>query len=333
MDDRKLLSPLYSGLRNTIPTERLMSTKTPQPPKEEQAAIVRFLGWVNGRLDRAVREKRKVIALLNEQKQAIIHHAITRGPDPSVPLKCSDIPWLNEIPVHWEIVPLKFLCRRIQNGATPPSSEQQYFEEGTIPWFGPSSIGIASELGTPVRHLTSKAFSEGKARLVKGPAILIIVIGATAGKMGLLVGEGATNQQITAFELKNDKMIPHFGFQQLKGSEKWLRSTASTATIPILDSGIVSRLPVAFPPKEEQEAILSAIAQRTKPQSIAISRLEREIVLLSEYRIRLIADVVTGELDVREAAAALTDEPTPDVSDVVDDLMIDPETAEEELAG
>jgi len=64
---------------------------------------VRFLDWANGRLERAIRAKRKVIALLNEQKQAIIHRAVTRGLDPSVPLKPSGIPWLGDIPQHWEV--------------------------------------------------------------------------------------------------------------------------------------------------------------------------------------------------------------------------------------
>ena len=74
------------------------------PPPDEQAAIVRFLDWANGRLERAIRAKRKVIALLNEQKQAIIHRAVTLGLDPSVPLKPSGIPWLGDIPQHWEVV-------------------------------------------------------------------------------------------------------------------------------------------------------------------------------------------------------------------------------------
>ena len=64
---------------------------------------MRFLDWANGRLERAIRAKRKVIALLNEQKQAIIHRAVTRGLDPSVPLKPSGIPWLGDIPQHWEV--------------------------------------------------------------------------------------------------------------------------------------------------------------------------------------------------------------------------------------
>jgi hypothetical protein len=72
---------------------------------------VRFLDWANGRLERAIRAKRKVIALLNEQKQAIIHRAVTRGLDPSVPLKPSGIPWLGDIPQHWEVRRLVLLRR------------------------------------------------------------------------------------------------------------------------------------------------------------------------------------------------------------------------------
>ena len=91
----------------------------PLPPPDEQAAIVRFLDWANGRLDRAIRAKRKVIALLGEQKQAIIHRAVTRSLDPSVPLKPSGIPWLGDIPQHWEVRRLKVLVHQIDQGVSP----------------------------------------------------------------------------------------------------------------------------------------------------------------------------------------------------------------------
>jgi len=328
------LTLFVTGIREgqNIDYERLSRAYMPLPPEEEQVAIGRFLDWANGRLERAIRAKRKVIALLNEQKQAIIHRAVTRGLDPFVPLKPSGIPWLGDIPQHWEVRPLKFLCRRIQNGATPSTSEQRYYQNGNVPWFGPSSISASSELGTPVRHLTRSAFDDGKARLISGPAVLIIVIGATAGKMSLLLGEGATNQQITAFELKWDRIAPQFGMQQLRTSERWLKSTASTATIPILDSGIVNRLPLAFPPIGEQECILSALSKETLPLTTAISRLEREIGLLREYRTRLVADVVTGKLDVREAAARLPEEALPDTAEEPADGLDETEAADEEAA-
>lgn len=96
---------------------------SPIPSPEEQEAIVRFLDHAHGRIDRAIRAKRKVIALLNEQKQAIIHKAVTRGLNPDVPLKPSGIPWLGDIPAHWEVKRIKYLLREIDNrsstGAEP----------------------------------------------------------------------------------------------------------------------------------------------------------------------------------------------------------------------
>ena len=77
MDDRKLLSPIYSGLRNTIPTSRFLGVKTPVPPHSEQIAIVRFLDHADRRIRRYIRAKQKLIALLEEQKRAIIHRAVT----------------------------------------------------------------------------------------------------------------------------------------------------------------------------------------------------------------------------------------------------------------
>jgi hypothetical protein len=106
----------------------IQGVSIPLPPPTEQAAIVRFLDWANGRLERAIRAKRKVIALLTEQKQAIIHRAVTRGLDPSVPHKPSGIPWLGDIPQHWGVLRAKYLYREVDersaDGAQVYSPEQ-----------------------------------------------------------------------------------------------------------------------------------------------------------------------------------------------------------------
>ena len=106
---------------------------------------MRFLDWANGRLERAIRAKRKVIALLNEQKQAIIHRAVTRGLDPSVPLKPSGIPWLGDIPQHWEVLAPRRLVatgRRITYGIVQPGDPYpkggrfMVREQGLFVWLG-----------------------------------------------------------------------------------------------------------------------------------------------------------------------------------------------------
>jgi type I restriction enzyme, S subunit len=114
IDEGKLMKPYYTGLRKTIQRGVFASLKAPVPPPAEQAAIVRFLDHWNGRLEKAIRSKRRVIALLQEQKQAIIHRAVTRGLDPNVKLKDSGIPWLGEIPVHWEVQELNNALEKFQ---------------------------------------------------------------------------------------------------------------------------------------------------------------------------------------------------------------------------
>lgn len=278
------------------------------PPLDEQRAIVRYLDYVDRRIRRYVSAKRRLIAVLEEEKQAIISRAVTRGLDLNVRLKPSGVEWLGDVPEHWEVVGLKFLSRRIQNGSTPPTVEMGYYENGSIPWYGPSSCTQNRQLGAPVRYLTEDAFSTGSARLIHGPALLVVVIGATAGRMALLVRDGSTNQQITSFELNTKMAEPRFILEQAGCAEHWLRATASTATIPIINSGVVSRLSIAVPPLSEQQKIVEYLNEATFDIETSIVYTRRQIELVQEYRTRLIADVVTGKVDVREAAARLPEE-------------------------
>ena len=319
------------------------SQPVPLPPLAEQAAIVRFLDHADRRIRRYIRAKQKLIKLLEEQKQAIIHQAVTgridvRTGQPYPAYKDSGVEWLGEVPEHWDVLPLKFLSKRIQNGATPPTSEATFYDNGVVPWYGPSSCAQGENVGAPVRYLAQAAFTAGRARLINHPALLVVVIGATAGRMAVLLHDGATNQQITSYELKTKNVFPRFLLHQLRGAERWLRSTASTATIPILDGNVVSRLSVAVPSVTEQESIVGYTDEDTAGLAGLIDRARREISLLHEYRTRLIADVVTGKLDVREATARLPDEgdePLPDAADdesapddPADDLDAMPQEAE-----
>ena len=284
--------------------------KLPFPLFPEQRAIVRFLDHADRRIQRYIRAKERLIELLEEQKQAIIHQAVSgqidvRTGQPYPAYKDSGVEWLGEVPEHWEVAPLKWLSIRSQNGATPPTSEPMFFENGTVPWYGPSSCGTAEEVGRAVRRLNPTAFSRGVARIVHGPAILFVVIGATAGRMALMLGEGSTNQQITAFELDSRLVRPRFILRQVRQAENWLRSTASSATIPILASNVVDRLECAVPPLAEQDSINQCLRSRIELIDQSSACAGHQINLLHECRTRLIADVVTGKLDVREAAASL----------------------------
>ena len=309
-----------------ISTSRLGSTFGILPPPAEQAAIVRFLDWVNGRLERSIRAKRKVIALLNEQKQVIIHRAITRGLDPSVPLKPAGIPWLGDIPQHWEVTRSKRLFTSRSDLALPDdvqlSATQAY---GVIPQsefeekVGRRVVKILMHLEKR-RHVEKDDFVISM-RSFQGGLERAWASGAIRSSYVVLKAEHGCNTDFFAYLFKSRGYI---GAIQATGG--FIRDGQD------LNFSNFCRVDLPLVPPDEQTAIAAFIADSTVNMDATTSRLEREIELLREYRTRLIADVVTGKLDVREAATRLPDEAVPQTADDESDLSIDPETAGEEAA-
>lgn len=305
MDDRKLLSPLYSGLRNTIPAARFLGTKTPQPPLAEQYAIVRFVTWANGRLERAMLAKRKVIALLNEQKQAIVHRAVTRGLNRDVPLKPSGVPWLGDIPQHWQVRKLRTLFR-LHGSGTTPSGEHYY--GGLTNWVMSGDLNDAVVYSTK-RSVREEALQTYSTLQLYPPGSLVVAMyGATIGKTGILGAPACTNQAccVLAHPADNAKVL--FVQFVVQTAKSHLLREAYGGGQPNINAQVVRSLRIGLPPVDEQVQILRFIEDSTSKFADAISRLRREIALLREYGTRLVADVVTGKLDVREAADKLPDD-------------------------
>lgn len=303
LDDRKLLSPLYSGLRNTIPAERFLGTKTPQPSPDEQAAIVRFLDWANGRLERAIRAKRKVIALLGEQKQVIIHRAVTRGLDASVPLKPSGILWLGDIPQHWEVRRIKYLLREVDerssSGSEPLLSMRMHR----------GLVLFADHFTRPPQAATLVGF-----KIARPGQFVVNRMQAGNGVIFSSALTGLVSPDYAVFDPIGDANVDFLGelFRSRNVRAKFRAESkglgTGTSGFLRLYNDRLGAIHVALPPREEQEAILAELAGELSGVNTAISRLELEIELLREYRTRLVADVVTGRLDVREAAVHLPNE-------------------------
>lgn len=311
----------------------IQSIAIPLPPPAEQAAIVRFLDWANGRLERAIRAKRKVIALLGEQKQAIIHRAVTRGLDPSVPLKPSGIPWLGDIPQHWEVRRLKFVASKIVDclHATP-----RYTESGSHPAIRTADISPGIVHLSNAKRISSADYVRWIARLepVEGD----ILYSREGERFGIAACVPPGVQLCISQRMMVFRIAPNHCSQFVVG----LLNSRSTygqalqdvtgATAPHVNISTIRNYSLALPARQEQEAIVLHIKLETKPINTTISRLEREIELLREYRARLVADVVTGKLDVREAASRLPIEAPLDISEDDTDPSVDPEAADEEVA-
>jgi len=283
---------------------------TPLPPPDEQAAIVRFLDWANGRLERAIRAKRKVIALLNEQKQAIIHRAVTRGLDPSVPLKPSGSPWLNEIPTHWDMRPLKGICA-IQSGITLGKDYGRQTVRA-YPYLRVANVQAGYTKLLVIKTIRVPASEASRTMLKSGDVLL--TEGGDADKLG----RGCVwNAEIApclhqnhVFSIRADRrhLVPHFlaALTTTNYARAYFQATAKqTTNLAATNKSKIGLFPVVLPLIDEQKLILSAIDETTSPIVRVARQHEREIELLREYRTRLVADVVTGKLDVREAAARL----------------------------
>ena len=311
------------------------------PPREEQNAIVRFLDWANGRLERAIRAKRKMIVLLNEQKKAIIHHAVTRGLDPNVRLKPSGIPWLGDIPVHWDVWRVSRFAR-VGNGSTPSRSMPAYWNGGTYPWLNSSQVNRGF-IDSADQFVTPAALRECHLPRIRAGSVLVAITGQgkTRGMAAVLRFEATINQHIAFITPRTGAVSPEFLHLAFTGAYRTLRALSedSGSTKGALTCEDLKRFKIALPPQQEQAALVDHIHSQTQTLDTTVNRTEREIFLLREYRTRLIADVVTGKLDVREAAATLPDEAedmevldiaeeVEGAEDTTDNVALDDETVE-----
>ena len=260
------------------------------PPLSEQAAIVRFLDHADRRIRRYIRAKQKLITLLEEQKQAIIHQAVTgqvdaRTGQPYPTYKPSGVEWLGHVPEHWEVRRIKTLCSmKSGDGITTMSIEPT----GGYPVYG----------GNGLRGYTSNYTHDGNFALIGRQ-------GALCGNVHIARGQFWASEHAVVVTIHSDHVLEWFG--AILGVMN-LNQYSIAAAQPGLAVERVLNLWVPVPPSEEQAVIATDIEQQTAYIDVTVNRDHRQISFLREYRTRLITDVVTGKLDVRETAAGLPDE-------------------------
>lgn len=302
----------------------------PIPPVEEQAAIMRFLDWANTRLERTIRAKRKTIALLSEQKRVIVQRLVACGNDPKTSFKPSGIPWLGDIPSHWTTVRLKHTISRIEQGWSPQCDAQP---AGENEW-GVLKVGCVNKdsfRGTQNKRLPSTLEPDTRLEIVDGD--ILVSRANTTELLGLAaLAESPRKRLILCdklfrFRARADSFDPKYLVLLLRSNPSRAQIESSTSgassSMQNIGQGVLKNLWVAVPPVSEQINIAMQIEADTQPLTAAIGRLEREIDLLREYGTRLVTEVVTGALDVRDAAGRLpaeaTDEPALEPSDEMDE--------------
>lgn len=308
-----------TGIRSSrlrLYPDKFLDIAFPCPPREEQERMVAFLRAKDVQVRRLISNKRRLIGLLNEQKQAIINRAVTRGLNPDAPMKPTGIDWMPEVPAHWEVKRLKTLVRNVTEQTNSLREGETYIAlEHVKSWTGeitPPGDDIAFD--SQVKRFAANDVLFGKLR----PYLAKVT---RPEQPGVCVGEFLV--------LRPTEEAPMAEFLEVKLRSKTIIDIVNSSTfgakMPRAEWGFIGNLRFAFPPNDKEQAeILASISAETSTLSNAISRTENEITLISEYRERLIADVVTGKLDVRHIEiAAPVDEPIADEDDALDDVLED----------
>lgn len=278
------------------------------PPKEEQEAIVRFLAHANQKIDGFIRAKRKLIGLLNEQKQAIIHQAITRGLDPSVRIESTGNRWFPKLPQGWEVVTMR---RVIHSAIDGPHFSPKYLRSG-VPFLSARNIRPDRWLLENAKFISETDYKEFCRRVRPEKGDVLFTKGGTTGVAKVVDLDFPFQVWVHIAVLKLDRALvtPEFLALCLNSPRCYEQSQLFTrgATNQDLGLGRMKQIELPLPPSlGEQNGIVTSVTEKMATFSNAITRTEREIALMQEYRTRLIADLVTGRLDVREAASKLTE--------------------------
>ena len=306
LDNGKLLKPLYSGLRKVITKSTFLSATIPLPPLPEQAAIARYLDYVDRRIRQYVDAKRKLIALLEEEKRAIVNQAVTRGLDPNVRLKPSDVEWLGDVPEHWEVRRLSQVSGILRGKFTHRPRNDPSLYDGPYPFIQTGDVAGASKM---IMRYGQTLNEQGLAVSTMFPTgTLVMTIAANIGDVAILSFDACFPDSVVGFVPSKNVYRDHLYYLFRAMKREFLRE-APVNTQGNLNVDRIGSRKVAIPPLFEQADIVKHLDRATSDTDAAIARARRQIELLQEYRTKLIADVVTGKLDVRDAAEQLPDEP------------------------
>jgi type I restriction enzyme S subunit len=288
----ELLKLCVTGIREgqNIDYSMLRDSDIPLPPKEEQDQIVRYLDSKLAKINKYIKNKKKLIELLKEQKQAIINQAVTKGLDPNAKMKPSGIEWLGEIPEGWEVRRLKTVVRNIANTTTKKENDEIYIGlENVASWSG-RIINVSIE---GVFDSQAKKFNENN--------ILFGKLRPYLAKVTMPCQSGVCSGEFLVLEKLNDNVLDKYveHFLRSKRVIDLISRSTHGAKMPRAEWKFIGNIKMGFPPLREQQKITAYINRKIHAIDKTIERINTEIDLITEYRTSLISNVVTGKVDVR----------------------------------
>ena len=272
------------------------------PTTAEQTQIARFLDHETARIDALIEEQQRLIELLKEKRQAVISHAVTKGLDPTVPMKDSGVEWLGEVPAHWSVSPLKFLVDEKVAGPYGASLTKAMYTDSGYRVYGQQQV-ISDDFSIGDYYISEEKFSEMQRYVVFPGDVLISVMG-TIGRVSVVpvgVEVGIINPRLVRYKFAQRKVVPEFVkilLMSLRYQSR-LREESQGSTMEGLNMAILGDLPLVLPSLDEQLSIVAFVEAYDFAFNELVGQAESAVGLLQERRSALISAAVTGKIDVR----------------------------------
>jgi type I restriction enzyme S subunit len=275
----------------------------PVPPRAEQVAIAAFLDRETGKIDAMIEEQRRLIQLLKEKRQAVISHVVTKGLDPNAKMKPSGTIWIDDVPRHWSVVPLKHLADSIKAGPFGSAlTKDMYVSEG-YRVYGQEQV-IPGDFTVGDYYIPALKFQELRQYAVATDDLLISCVG-TFGKIAVVpdgVEPGIINPRL--IRLRPSKaVLPRYLEHVLRSSVTFEQFSAQSrgGTMDVINIETLNGVSVAVPPLHEQSEIVARLDHQLAEADTLIEGVLNAVTLIQERRSALISAAVTGKIDVQQA--------------------------------
>lgn len=295
------------GTQLNLNTDTVGEIVIPIPSKSEMADVVAFIDRKTAEIEQLIVRKEKLITLYEEEKSAIINHAVTKGLDPKVITKPSGIEWLGDIPEHWEVKRLKYFVSKVGSGVTPKGGASVYQLDG-IPLLRSQNIHFNGLRLDDVAYITQEIHDDMENSKVLSGDVLLNITGASIGRCYFTddtLGEANVNQHVCIIRpepVVSTKYLFYLLRSDVGQNQIDIEQTGSGREGLNFESLKNFFLPVAN--YSEQTNIVAYIETECSRLDTIIDKFKKQINLLKEYRTTLISEVVTGKIDVRDEVAA-----------------------------
>ena len=291
---------IEGSTRDKLTQDKMGSILLPRPPHALQSAISDYLDLETARLDALVTAKERMLGLLAEKRRALITRAVTRGLDPSAPLRDSGIPWLSEIPAHWEIRRLRFASPQITVGIVVTPAK--YYEPFGVPCLRSLNVRATGLTDSDLVYISEESNAlHSKSRVYLGDLVAV-----RSGQPGTTAVVDRRFDGANCIDLIIIRRSPSFvspfmaHFLNSEPAKVQFLSGSGGAIQQHFNVETAADIVVPLPPLHEQRAIVDRLASQCVRLDAIADATVRTISLLKERRAALIAAAVTGQMGIRE---------------------------------